>query len=100
MVEHSDNNRYMDSTYIFKATCFDDAFNKALKIGRNLEHRYENIEKNEVHVKFKEIVTLDYIGKINDGCEVVCDRIDIPKNTNENHDTKYFPEKSRPSQTL
>lgn len=100
LVEDSFEDFYWDSLFLIKSNSFDNAHSKALEIGYGLEKVYQNANQKLVHVKFKEILTLDFVGEITDKCEVLCDKSKIPKSVNKDINSKYLPENSKPEQTL
>lgn len=61
----------MQSTHLIRAEDYDDAFEKAIAVGKSLEESYVGGSGGSVDWKFTEIVTLDRIGdELVDGVEV------------------------------
>lgn len=92
--------RFMDSIYVFRSTDFDDAFRKALDIGRSQEKNYLNDADELVEWKLKEIISLDLIKPPSlDGAEVYSEPVE-PAARDFLSDTAFHPEDSNPTQTL
>src|SRR5271157_4406264 len=63
--------RYADSLHLFRSREFDQAFKRALEIGRNNEQSYLNGDGHKVVWKLERIVTLDIVrARSLDGAEV------------------------------
>ena len=92
--------RFMDSIYVFQSTDFDDAFRKALDIGRSRERNYLNHADELVEWRLKEIISLDLIKPPSlDGAEVYSEPVE-PAAGDFRLDTAFHPEDSNPTQTL
>jgi hypothetical protein len=92
---------YMDSIIVFRAEDFSDALERALKRGRAEEKTYLNYEQKRVVWKVKEILTLDQIRSNEiDGAEVYFEVVKLPPGEKIDFDAAFFPEKSKPSQTI
>lgn len=92
--------RFMDSIYVFQSTDFDDAFRRAIDIGRSQEKNYLNDAKELVEWKLKEIISLDLIRPQSlDGAEVYSEPVETDA-TDSLFDSAFNPEDSNPTQTL
>lgn len=100
IVEPKRLQRFMDSIYVFRSTDFDDAFRKAIDIGRSQEKNYFNDAKELVEWRLKEIVSLDLIRPQSlDGAEVYSEPVE-PAASDFLFDSAFNPEDSTPTQTL
>ncbi len=101
LVESLGSDLYIDSVFIFKADDFKDAFEKAIKLGKNQEEEYINANNKRVCWRLKEIISLDLIKQEElDGVEVYSEPIEIQTDKREPFDVVYHPEKSEPTQTI
>lgn len=92
--------RFMDSIYVFRGTDFDDAFQKALDIGRSQEKSYLNDAAELVVWRLKEIISLDLIGPQSlDGAEVYSEPVELTLSDFPGNNA-FRPEESHPTQTL
>jgi hypothetical protein len=92
--------RFMDSIYVFRSTDFDDAFRKALDIGRSQERNYLNDADELVEWRLKEVISLDLIRPPSlDGAEVYSEPVEAAAKDFP-FDTAFRPEDSNPTQTL
>jgi hypothetical protein len=82
-------NLYDDSVVVFRAKDFDDALERAVKIGN------QRFEDNPFQ-KFVEVVTLDWVGKKVDGKEVASKLHYRVSKKPISPKTKFHPEKSVP----
>jgi hypothetical protein len=90
----------MDSIYVFRGTDFDDAFRKAIDIGRSQEKNYLNDADEIVEWRLKEIISLDLIRPQSlDGAEVYSEPVE-PAASDLPFDYAFHPEDSNPTQTL
>ena len=100
LIESKGADLYMDSVFVFCAEDFDEAFRKALYLGRNQEEEYVNVDNAKVMWKFKEIISLDIVRQDNlDGAEVYSEPIEI-LGEREPFDSVFHPENSNPTQTI
>jgi hypothetical protein len=91
----------MDNVYVFEAHEFDDAFQRALQIGRAAEEEFVNADKHRVRWRLKEVVSLDLIRSSSlDGAEVYSDPVELQPGTTYEFDTVFHPEQSSPTQTI
>jgi hypothetical protein len=92
--------RYSDSVYLFSATDFDPAFQRALEIGRRNERQYVNADGQQVVWRFAEVLALDMIRTDSlDGAEVYSEPVPaIDRSWTIEH--VFYPESSRPTQTV
>jgi hypothetical protein len=99
LVEAKGLDGYMDSVFIFQSSDFDNAFQRALAVGRAQEREYLNGEGNRVRWRLASVVSLDVLPDLLDGAEVYSEP--VPANGGEipfNH--QFSPEESKPTQTL
>jgi len=90
-----------DSVHIFRATDFDDAFERALEVGRAQEEEYRNGAGQLVRWRLEELLSLDMIrAESLDGAEVHSrlEEIDPPREVDM--DEVFTPECSQPHQTF
>jgi hypothetical protein len=101
LVESVGATRYADSVYVFRAADFDDAFQRALTLGRSQEKEYVGGEGKRVRWRLKEIISLDVIdGNELDGVEVYAEPTDLAAGEREPYDAVFAPESSKPTQTI
>lgn len=92
---------YMDCVHLFRATDWEDAFARALMLGRTHETEYINMNGNALRQRLKEVLTLDLILTDNlDGAEVRSSMMDVPPAEQASFDTEFHPEESKPTQTM
>jgi hypothetical protein len=100
VIERKGLTRFMDSIYVFRGNDFDDAFKKALDIGRSQEKSYLNDAAELVMWRLKEIISLDLIGRQSlDGAEVYSEPIELAP-SDFPYNNAFCPEDSHPTQTL
>ena len=93
--------RYADSVYLFRATDFDDAFQRALSIGRKQEKEYVGGEGDRIRWRLKEVISLDVLsGEDLDGAEVYSEPADLAPADRYLYDAVFTPESSTPTQTI
>jgi|GEM_PF-3313588 len=63
-------NQFDESVIVFRARSFEDAFERALALGKEKETKYKNDKGQGVRWALKSILNLDLIGKKVDGSEV------------------------------
>lgn len=63
-------NHYDESVIVFRARDFEDAFKRALALGKKKESEYKNNKGQQVRWALVRILTLDWIGSKVDGKEV------------------------------
>lgn len=92
---------YADSVFVFRAEGFEDAFGRALALGRKAEESYRNEAGDTVAWRLKEVLTLDAIKDEDlDGAEVAYQALDIAPGQVYALDTAFEPEKSEPVETF
>ena len=100
IIEQKGLRRFMDSIYVFRSTDIDDAFRRAIDIGRSQEKSYLNDANESVEWRLKEIISLDLIKPPSlDGAEVYSEPVE-PSARDFLFDTAFHPEDSNPTQTL
>jgi hypothetical protein len=67
---------------LIEANTPEDAYEKALAIGRNEESEYENLEKEKVKWIFEGLYDLDIVGELVDGVEIISKRFRCDSSTN------------------
>jgi hypothetical protein len=93
-------NHYDESTVVFRARDFDDAFERAVEIGLASEQRYENAKGQEVRWALVEVSTLDCVGPAIDGHEVSSRLHDRVSEAAVPFGARFTPRRSRPSQSF
>jgi uncharacterized protein DUF4288 len=92
---------YMDSLLLFRAANWDDAFQRALNLGRSRERQYLNGKNQSVAWKLSRIISLDELGsELIDGIEVYSGPADPTGDEHPSHSPTFAPERSTPTQTL
>ena len=100
LIESKGSTLYMDSIFVFSAKNFKEAFQKSLQLGRDHERRYVNADGEKVLWKLKEIISLDIIRQKDlDGVEVYSELV-VPDGEIEPFDSLFYPETSKPTQTI
>jgi hypothetical protein len=93
---------YMDSIFIFRCAGFEEAFLRALEIGKSRESRYMNSDQQLVEWKLKEIISLDIISSesLESGTEVYSEPVEpLPSEQTLSYG-EFHPENSKPTQTI
>lgn len=93
-------NHYDESIVVFKALDFEDAFQRALKIGRENEADYLNCDDRKVRWALVAVVSLDHIGKTVEGMEVASRLHYRTSKQAIPFRRKFHPEKSKPVQSF
>jgi hypothetical protein len=65
---------YDEQVRLIKADTADEAYSKALQLGREEESDYQNNEKERVRWSFEGLFDLDRIDKLEDGAEITSKR--------------------------
>jgi len=100
IVEQKGLKRFMDSIYVFRSIDFDEAFRRAIDIGRSQEKSYLNDADELVEWRLKEIISLDVIREqLLDGAEVYSEPVE-PAASDFLFENAFHPEDSNPTQTL
>lgn len=91
---------YMDSICLFRATDYDQAFQRALDYGIKDEKSYSNADTQRILWKLASIISLDRIGEdLQDGQEICSEPIDVPADQILPFGHEFHPEASKPTQT-
>jgi hypothetical protein len=91
----------MDSIFVFRAIDFQDAFHRAIQLGRESENEYLNHLGGRVRWRLKEIISLDVIRKESlDGAEVYSESVNVPEDEDIPFEAVFDPEQSEPTQTI
>lgn len=93
---------YADSIYVFRSDDFNDAFRKALAIGKAQESSYLNSDEDLVQWKLKEVISLDAIPSslLDEWAEVYSEPVEPLPSEQFPFDYEFHPENSKPTQTL
>ena len=89
-----------DSVHVFQATDFDEAFERALDIGRRHEEEYRTADGQLVRWKLAEVLTLDAVRDSIDGAEVYSEFAEFDPPRGMTIDAIFHPEDSKPNQTF
>ena len=100
LMEKQGATRYSDSVFLFRAEDFDQAFQRALELGRAQEEEYVGGEGEKVRWRLKEVVSLDVLGDELDGAEVYSEPVSLAPGEAYAFDVAFEPEKSQPTQTV
>src|ERR1044072_2369126 len=87
-------NDYDESVFVFRARDFDQAFERALEIGRAQEKSYRNGTGQNVRWALVEISTLDYVGRKLDGVAVASRLHSRISSAPISYNRSFHPEKS------
>jgi hypothetical protein len=99
-VENHNATSFMDMIFIFRAKEFQDAFTRALELGRQTEEEYLNAYHERVRWRLKEVISLDMIRRESlDGAEVYSESFEVPADQHIPFDTEFHPEQSQPGHT-
>ncbi len=100
LLETQGASRYADSVFLFRAADFDEAFQRALALGRAQEEEYTGGEGERVRWRLKEILSLDVLDDELDGVEVYSEPVTLAPGEAYPFDATFEPEKSQPTQTV
>lgn len=101
LLEEEGATRYMDSVFIFRASDFQGAFQRALELGRGQEQSYRNAEGQRVQWKLVRVISLDQIQSESlDGAEVYSEPVALSEGDSIPFAAEFEPEKSAPTQTV
>ncbi|MEC7523183.1 MAG: DUF4288 domain-containing protein [Myxococcota bacterium] len=90
-----------DSVLLFRASDFDEAFRRAVELGRALEEEYRNLAGQLVRWRLKEVLSLDSIrAESLDGAEVHSSFEEFDPPHKLEMDEVFTPECSEPHQTF
>lgn len=96
MIEPTGADTLNDCVFVFRATDFGPAFDKAISIGKANEARYKNVYGKDVAWQLVEVISLDILGPtIRDGLEVYSERVHLKKKDVIPYGTKFRPRKSK-----
>lgn len=93
-------NLHDESVIVFRAKDFQDAFQRALELGRAQETEYKNGKGQKVRWVLAEITTLDFIGRKIDGKEVSSRLHDRVGRKRISSGQKFRPERSKPNNSF
>jgi hypothetical protein len=85
---------------LFRAADFDEAFQRALALGRAQEEEYLGGEGEKVRWRLKEVISLDILDEELDGAEVYSEPVALAPGETYSFDVTFEPEKSQPTQTV
>jgi len=101
LIEGGPASHFADSIILFRAADFEDAFQRALVLGRKREQEYVGGEGKRVRWRLKEIVSLDIIdGDELDGVEIYSESADFRAGDQFAFETTFLPDESKPGQTI
>jgi hypothetical protein len=101
MVEPDGADLLYDRVFLFKATDFDAAFERAIRIGEAQQEEYRNGDDRRVIWKFSAVFSLDVIVAADlDGAEICADPIFLAKKDRIPFATEFNPQLSKPTQTI
>ena len=102
LIEGEGATSFQDSVVLARAADFDEAFQRALEIGRSREKEYEKNKGGErVCWRLKEVLGLEVVlAETLDGAEVYSDPVELPDDARDPFDAEYSPELSEPTQTI
>ena len=101
LIEDSGAECYMDSIVLMRAASFEDAFTRAIALGREREENYKNGDGQTVKWSFVAVQTLDRVPQGDlDGAEVHSSFVEVTADEAIHFDAKFDPEASEPSQTI
>jgi len=89
-----------DSVHVFQAQDFDEAFARALEIGRRRQEEYRNANGQLVRWRLTEILSLDSVQDSIDGAEVHSEFEEYEPPRNIDFDATFHPEDAKPDQTF
>ena len=93
-------NRCDESIVVFKARDFEDAFRRAVEIGRENETDYLNYDGQKVRWAFVAVDGLDHVGKTVDGMEVASKLHYRTSKQPVPFRRRFHPERSKPVQSF
>lgn len=92
---------YRDSVFLIQAADFDDAFRRALEVGRAEERTYVNANGVNLRWALTEVISVDWLGEqLEDGKEVYSEPLELEVDPELRFDTRFAPEQSTPTQTV
>ena len=101
LIDRTGTDVYNDSVLLFRAEDWEDAFQRAIQLGREEEEEYFNDSGERVRWRLKEVIFLNIILKDSlDGVEVHSEWVDVPKGEVLPFETVFHPEESDPQQTF
>lgn len=93
--------QYTDSIFVFKATGYQDAKERAIALGKKQEEEYHNAEGSCVRWRLKEIISLDALTEgVLDGTEIYSEPVKPEVGILIPFDVDFKPEDSKPTQTI
>lgn len=91
----------MDCIHVFRAVDYDDAFKRALSIGRSHEEEYKNAAGQSVRWRCMRVLTLDQMKSHElDGIEIHSELVTIDDDVHIEFEQSFHPEDSEPVETL
>ena len=93
-------NHYDESVIIFRARDFNNAFERALELGRKRETDYINNKDKKVRWALVEVRNLDWVGRTVDGKEVASQLHYRTGGKRISPSHVFHPERSKPTQTF
>jgi hypothetical protein len=99
LIESKGLDGYMDSVFLFQGSEFEDAFQRAVAIGRKREQEYFNGDRQRVRWRLASIVSLDILPDFLDGAEIYSEPVPAAGERIA-FDYEFHPERSSPTQTI
>jgi hypothetical protein len=97
LVDEVGINSYWQSVFVFRAPSREEAFVRALALGRGQEATYDNGDGEEVRWRLMKVETLDELASEDlDGAEVYSDRFDPLPDDDTPFDAEFRPEEYQP----
>jgi hypothetical protein len=101
MVEPDPSNELKDCVYLFRATDFRAAFERAIILGEGAQSEYLNTYGQRVIWRFMEVRSLDVVvSDTLDGAEICADTVCLDEKAAIPFDTTFNPRASQPPQTV
>lgn len=101
MVEPVGSDHLYDRVFLFRATDFDTAFERAISIGEAQQDEYSNHEGRRIVWKFTAVMNLDIILDADlDGAEICAESHSLAEDERIPFAAEFKPRLSKPDQTL
>ncbi|MBL9185127.1 MAG: DUF4288 domain-containing protein [Verrucomicrobiaceae bacterium] len=93
-------NLHDESVVVFRARSFEDAFVKALELGKSRETDYKNDNGHRVRWVLAEILNIDHVGSVVAGKEVASKLHYRTSRTAVSPGRTFHPERSKPNESF
>ena len=91
---------FMDCLHVFRAADWDEAFQRALALGRSHESEYRNADGERLRWRLAQVLTLDRVVGSLDGAEVFSESFAADQFRDDRSSDPFAPERSVPRQTI